>query len=197
MSIDRWSRHTKRGRHVSCRGPGVQQVPRGIEFFRRHRFWPATEPSALSGGGETGSSSLPEDGTLELGQTREQVIGQPSTRGRRVDRLHQTPEADLTAFEFLHKRDEVRQGASEPIEPPDADTITGSGKFESLFQSRSVIAGAGHRVRKGLLTACGGEGIGLQVDRLSVLGDTCITDEHLTSVIIETHPSIAQFEARN
>jgi len=86
---------------------------------RRHGRRSTAAAAALARRLQPGQGSVADQVALELGQRPEQVEHQPSTRGRRVDRLLERPEPDAPLVE-------VAQRPTEAVEPPDDQDVPGS-----------------------------------------------------------------------
>jgi hypothetical protein len=69
--------------------------------------------------GEAGVDLLADEVALELGQGAEDVEDEFAARGRRADLLGRALEGDAPVAHLSHCRDQVPQGAAEPVQAPD------------------------------------------------------------------------------
>ena len=105
-----------------------------------------TFPSPGSGGLKPSHRPLADDVALELGEGAEDVEGQTSAGGGRVDTLGQRPEADAAPVEISYDFDQVRQGSGEPVEFPDYQHVALGQIRQSFVQLGTVGAHAAHPV---------------------------------------------------
>ena len=77
----------------------------------------AAHPDAfLLGGGELVADALAGDLALELGEGQQDVEGQPSHGGGRVERLRHRDKGHALAVEHLHEPGKVHQRTAEPVD---------------------------------------------------------------------------------
>jgi hypothetical protein len=67
--------------------------------------------------------ALPDQVTFELGERAENMEDKLATRGRGVDLLGEGAEADATLRQRGDDVDQVLQGATQTIEPPDHQCV--------------------------------------------------------------------------
>jgi hypothetical protein len=99
------------------------------------RRGPAVRAAFLAGLGNPGLHAVAQDVPLELGEDGKHAGQRPSARGGQVERLAERDEADLEYGQFLKRHDQIDQGASPAIQPPDQDQVkfSASGRSEQLF----------------------------------------------------------------
>ena len=95
---------------------------------------------------EAGTGSFADEVALELSECAENVKDEPSAWRRGVDRFCQRAEADAACFQAVHRLDQVRQRAAEPIELPHSQDIAVSHEAQRSFQSRAIGFGSGRLV---------------------------------------------------
>ena len=131
--------------------------------------WFAPSPAAPGARGfEARPGALADEVALELGQGGEDVEDQLAARRRGVDMLLQAFEADAARVEGVDGIDQVREGAAEPVELPDDESVARAEVVQGGFQAGAVgFRAAGDVGIETLRVAAGGEqGVALQVEAL-------------------------------
>ena len=104
----------------------------------------------------------------------------PARRGG-VEGLAQGPESDAAAAKPGHDRDEVLQGAAEPIQRRHHQGVTGAEVVEALGEFLALDVLAGLLVGEDLLASGLAQGEQLAVEVLALGGDAAVADERAAS----------------
>ena len=122
----------------------------------------ATGPAAGSGGGKAGVRAFLAEVPFELRQCGEDVEHEPPAGRGGVDGLLQRAEPAAALGEGVQVVDEVPDGATLPIEPPDDEGVAGAELVEELVELGRVSERAGDGVDEHAAAADGVEHIDLQ-----------------------------------
>jgi hypothetical protein len=123
---------------------------------------------------ETRLGTLTNQIAFELGERREDVEDVTAAAGRRVERLLQAAEADLSLLERVDAFDEIAERASEPIELPHDESVAASDVLQRLRESGALRPSAAGDVGEDPFAA----------DLLCV--ETRVADEHHASMFSES-----------
>ena len=122
--------------------------------------------------------ALANDLAFEFGQGRKHVKDQSPLGCGGVDRVIEALQADLTGHQVRDDREQMCEGAAEPIEFPDDQDIARAQDLKQLGEDRSFGAGAADDlgVDFGATGLC--ECVDLQIDRLVLGADACVPHMH-------------------
>ncbi len=121
---------------------------------RAVRTWsaePRRSPARAATGGRCGKAGVGaflDEITFELRQRGEHVEDEPSAARGGVDGLLQGPEPNPAIRESVELVDEVSDGATEPVEPPDDEGVSRANLVDELVELGAVLEGPGHGVDK-------------------------------------------------
>ena len=87
--------------------------------------WPATDLAAFARGGEASVRAFAEQLPLERGEGTEDVKDEFASGGGSVDLFGDRCEPHSPGFQLGHEFDQVREVATEPVEPPHAQGVSG------------------------------------------------------------------------
>src|SRR3954465_8188103 len=121
---------------------------------------------------------LPDQIPLKLSQSAKDVKDQLATAGGGVDLLLQGPEANAARLQVPDGADKMRQGAAEPIQPPNDQGVPGTQVGERLGEAGAFRHGAGHSVGVQLLAAGCRQGVLLEGKGLIKGRDPGVANEH-------------------
>src|SRR5215471_16731611 len=108
---------------------------------------------------------------------------QLATRGGRIECLVQTAEADAVLLQPRHPGDQILEGATKSVQPPDHQGILGSQEILELRQPRPLGHHATHTVHNDLRAARLPEGILLELEVLILRRHPRIADVHTRSLL--------------
>src|SRR3954470_11405345 len=86
----------------------------------------ATHPAARPGSLQTCMGALHDEIPLELCQGPEDMEHELAATGRGVDLLLERPEADALLLQLSHGLDQMGEGATQPVQPPDHEGVARS-----------------------------------------------------------------------
>ena len=146
------------------------------ELLRRDDSLPATAPTSLPRGLETGASSLPDQITLELRQCAKQMKDQAAARCCGVDVFGDRSEPDAFGLQFGDDLDEVLHRSAETVELPDRERVTSPDIANGFRQSWAIGLRSRCLVLENLFAAGLAQRIELQGGILISGGDPCVAN---------------------
>jgi hypothetical protein len=144
-------------------------LPGHLELVPAQHRWPAAAAAAGPARGQSSGRALADEVAFELGQGGEDVEDELAPGGGGVDRLLEAPEPDASVGQVGDGVDQVPQGAAQPIQPPDDQSVTGPQLVEELVEDWAVGAGAAGGLGEHPIATGSGEGVDLELGLLVVV----------------------------
>ena len=116
------------------RGHGRDLGPAPVGAVQRLGPPPFATPG--TGGSQARLGALAGQGAFELGQRREQVEGELAVDGGGGGALGQAVQLDAAVLQLPGQRDQVRHGASQPVQAPDHELVASARHLQRERQAR-------------------------------------------------------------
>jgi hypothetical protein len=140
---------------------------------------------------------LLDERPFKLRQRAEHMKEELALRSRGVHLLGERTKADAARLEIGHRRKQVRQGSSQPIQFPYNQAVAGLDEGERLGQACALAAVAAHPILEQVtfIDSGGKERVPLQIKSLAVAvgGNAHIADKHARKTVSDRFPHNAPF----
>jgi hypothetical protein len=143
-------------------------------------------------GGQPSLNPLLDERPFKLRQRAEHMKEELALRSRGVHLLGERTKADAARLEIGHRRKQVRQGSSQPIQFPYNQAVAGLDEGERLGQACALAAVAAHPILEQVtfIDSGGKERVPLQIKSpaVAVGGNAHIADKHARKTLSDRFP---------
>src|ERR1700685_2040966 len=126
------------GDHSRRPAPDIAQVP---DLLSRELRCEAEADAALQSCVDADTLALLAQVVLQFGRGADDGAYEPAHRGRRVDRLGETAEADLVVLQPLHDAEQVLQRPSDSVEPDHHQHVARAARFDRPLKFDAALGG--------------------------------------------------------